>query len=462
LTTKIKINVVKSTEREERIAVHSHLRGLGLTTHGAAEINESGFIGQDKAREAAGIVVQLVEQKIWAGKAVLFVGPPGTGKTAIALAISQELGTGVPFCPMVGSEVYSSEVKPTEILTENFRRAIGLRLKEKADVIQGVLKKITVNESANQSGGYGKSIKLVSIVIQATKGTRTFTLPPDLYEEMQKQKIRVGDVIYVEVDSGRIVREGRYNELQDEGNLEIDKYLPMPKGDPRQTRYVTKIVCLHDLDVANANPKGDGNDVAGFIARITRSKKTEITDKLRTEVNKTVTKFIDSGIAELVPGVLFIDEVHTLDMDCFAFLNKALESPLAPVVVFATNRTRAKITGTNIESPFGMTRDLLDRLVIINTSHYSKPEMKAIVQKRATVEKIQLNNEALDLLTQIGVQFSLRYALQLLAPAQILAEVNDRDNNVEKADIEKCFQLFIDPSRSKAFADECQQAFLNS
>jgi len=32
----------------------------------------------------------------------------------------------VPFCPMVGSEVYSSEVKKTEVLMENFRRAIGI------------------------------------------------------------------------------------------------------------------------------------------------------------------------------------------------------------------------------------------------------------------------------------------------------------------------------------------------
>ena len=52
----------------------------------------------------------------------------GTGKTAIALAIAQELGTKVPFCPMVGSEVYSSEVKKTEVLMTNFRRAIGANI----------------------------------------------------------------------------------------------------------------------------------------------------------------------------------------------------------------------------------------------------------------------------------------------------------------------------------------------
>lgn len=49
----------------------------------------------------------------------------GTGKTAIALAISQELGPKVPFCPMVGSEIYSSEVKKTEVLTAALRRSIG-------------------------------------------------------------------------------------------------------------------------------------------------------------------------------------------------------------------------------------------------------------------------------------------------------------------------------------------------
>ncbi len=40
-----------------------------------------------------------------------------------------------------------------------------------------------------------------------------------------------------------------------------------------------------------------------------KPKKTEITEKLRLEINKVVNKYIDQGIAELVPGVLFIDEV---------------------------------------------------------------------------------------------------------------------------------------------------------
>lgn len=75
--------------------------------------------------KAAGVIVELIRAKKMAGRAVLLAGPPGTGKTALALAVAQELGNKVPFCPMVGSEVYSSEIKKTEVLMENFRRAIG-------------------------------------------------------------------------------------------------------------------------------------------------------------------------------------------------------------------------------------------------------------------------------------------------------------------------------------------------
>lgn len=60
-----------------------------------------------------------------AGRALLLAGAPGTGKTALAMGIAHELGPKVPFCPMVGSEVYSAEIKKTEVLMENFRRAIG-------------------------------------------------------------------------------------------------------------------------------------------------------------------------------------------------------------------------------------------------------------------------------------------------------------------------------------------------
>merc|ERR1719231_1664502 len=130
-----------------------------------------GLVGQDQAREAAGIVVDLIRAKKMAGRAVLFAGPPGTGKTALAMAVSSELGSKVPFCPMVGSEVYSTEVKPTEVLMENFRRAIGLRIKETKEVYEGEVTELTPEETENPLGGYGKTVAHVIIGLKTTKGT---------------------------------------------------------------------------------------------------------------------------------------------------------------------------------------------------------------------------------------------------------------------------------------------------
>ena len=75
----------------------------------------------------------------------------------------------------------------------------------------------------------------------------------------------------------------------------------------------------------------------------------------------------EEGKAEIVPGVLFIDEVHMLDIECFSFLNRALENDMAPILVVATNRGITKIRGTNYRAPHGIPLDLLDRLLIVST-----------------------------------------------------------------------------------------------
>jgi len=282
--------------------------------------------------------------------------------------------------------------------------------------------------------------------LKTTKGSKTLKLAPQIYESLSKEKVVVGDVIYIEANTGAAKRVGRSDAYATEFDLEADEYVPIPKGDVHKKKEVVQDVTLHDLDMANAKPQG-GQDIMSVMGQFMKPRKTEVTEKLRTEINKVVNRYIDQGVAELVPGVLFIDEVHMLDIECFTYLNRALESSLSPIIVFATNRGVCTIRGTEIVSPHGMPVDLLDRMVIVRTLGYSVDEIVQVISIRAQTESLEMEQEAIELLGEIGQNTSLRYVVQLMTPASVLAKTNGRDT-VTREDIEEIDQLFYDAKSS--------------
>jgi RuvB-like protein 1 (pontin 52) len=103
-------------------------------------------------------------------------------------------------------------------------------------------------------------------------------------------------------------RVGRSDAYATEYDLEAEEYVPLPKGDVHKKKEIVQDVTLHDLDMANARPQG-GQDIMSVMGQLVKGRRTEVTDKLRAEINKVVNSYIEQGIAELIPGVLFIDEV---------------------------------------------------------------------------------------------------------------------------------------------------------
>ena len=57
------------------------------------------MVGQELAREAAGVVVELIKQKKMAGRALLLAGAPGTGKTVTSAALIYHLTQQVTLSP---------------------------------------------------------------------------------------------------------------------------------------------------------------------------------------------------------------------------------------------------------------------------------------------------------------------------------------------------------------------------
>ncbi len=437
--------------RFERIGAHSHIRGLGLDENLKAKDVADGLVGQKRAREAAGVIVRLIKAGKMAGRGILIAGPPGTGKTAIAVAISKELGKDIPFVQVSASEFYSSEMKKTEALIQAMRKAIGVRIKETRTVLEGEVVGLDYNMVPNPYNPTQKIPESATLTLATKDEKKTFSVSGRLALQFMYQGIEVGDVIVIDKETGRISRLGKSKKAEKKYDLGDADFVEVPGGRIEKEKEFTYVVTLHDLDEANAR--------RGTIFSIFATSSREIDNEVREAVDEQVKRWVEEGRAELVPGVLFIDETHLMDIELFTFMNRAMESEMAPIIILASNRGFAKIRGTDIVAPHGIPLDLLDRLLIITTEPYSKEEIRTIIEIRAAESGIMLSKEALEKLTELGVENSLRYAVQLLAPAHEYAKLRN-SGKVELEDVERAASLFVDVNQSSAYLKKWEEKML--
>ncbi|AIF69808.1 TATA binding protein (TBP)-interacting protein (TIP49) [Palaeococcus pacificus DY20341] len=424
----------------ERVGSHSHIKGLGLDESGKAKFMADGMVGQVKAREAAGIAVELIKKGKFAGKGILLVGPTGSGKTAIAMGIAKELGEDVPFVQIAGSEIYSAEMKKTEFLKQALRRAIGVRISEEKKVYEGALEKIEIRRTKHPFNPYVEIPESALITLKTKDDKKTIKVGREIAYQLLEGGIEEGDVIQIDAETGRVSKIGT---VKEEEGLFLKRKVNLPSGPVLKIKEFTYTVTLHDLDVVNAR--------SGGIFSLFFGGGMEINDDIRQRVDEAVKGWVEEGKAILVPGVLFIDECHMLDIEAFSFLARAMEGELAPILILATNRGRTRIRGTDIEAPHGIPIDMLDRLLIINTEPYKRDEVREIVKIRASEEGIEISEDAIEYLAELGEKTSLRYAVQLLAPASVLAR-----GMVEKEHIEKAKEYFADIRRSISFVENLE------
>ncbi|KAH9062753.1 TIP49 C-terminus-domain-containing protein [Lactarius vividus] len=457
---------LRDTTKVERIGAHSHIRGLGLDDRLEPRASSQGMVGQAKARKAAGMILKMVQEGRIAGRAMLFAGPPSTGKTAIALGMAQTLGSDVPFTIIAASEVFSLSMSKTEALTQALRRSIGIRIKEETEIIEGEVVEIQIDRSLTGATKTGK------LTIKTTDMETIYDLGTKMIDSLSKERVLAGDVISIDKASGKVSKLGRsFARSRDYDAMGADtKFVRCPEGEIQKRKEVVHTVSLHEIDVINSRTQG-------FLA-LFAGDTGEIKPELRNQINTKVTEWREEGKAEIVPGVrtrllplrsnesspatmqvLFIDEVHMLDIECFSFLNRALEDDLAPLVIMASNRGMARIRGTKIQSPHGLPVDLLDRVLIVSTKPYEEQDIQQIIQIRCEEEDVTLTAEALNVLTTMAMQTTLRYALNLISCAQVLARKRKAEN-VDVEDLRRAYTYFMDEKRSVQWLKEQQGSLM--
>ncbi len=449
------IKEIRESPVFRRIGAHSHIRGLGLDEKGKAIPVADGLVGQTEAREAAGIIVKMIKDGRIAGRGILFVGPPGTGKTALAVAIARELGMDTPFVALSGSEIYSSELSKTEVLMQALRKAIGVRIREKRLVYEGIVKELKIRRARHPFNPYVLIPREARIRLATEDDELTLSVGEEITTQLLQLGIKRGDLIWIDAETGRVHRVGRVKGIEKARYYDIEaaRYVEMPKGPVKKEKEIVHTLTLHDLDTYYAAQR------AAFSALLGLAVEKEIPMEVRREVDEQVKKWLENKKAEIVPGVLFIDDAHMLDIEAFSFLSRAMESDLAPIIILATNRGMARIRGTDIESPHGIPLDLLDRLLIIPTRPYKPEEIREIIKIRASEEDIVLTDEALEELVKIGSETSLRYAVSLMEPAKVIAESEGRDT-ITVNDVRKARSLFIDLTHSVKYLKEFEDKFL--
>jgi len=432
-------------QRFERVGAHTHIKGLGLDENLRAVRVKDGMVGQEKAREAAGLIVQMIKEGKLSGRTIVLAGPPGTGKTAIAMAIARELGPNVPFIQMSGSEVYSSERKKTEVLIEAMRKAIGVEIHEMRKVYEGEVTSLEIRTAQHPYNPYQRVPESVRLTLKTTKEERTIEAGASIAQQIIAQGITEGCVIQIDAETGRVVNLGLSLESNKGKTYEVDtrEKVPRPSGSVLKEKEFVYTLTLDDLDRLHARNKSGGlfSLLFGF------SESREIDSEVRAAVDEMVKKMVDENRAFIHPGVLFIDDSHLLDLEAFSFLGRALESELVPIIILATNRGMTTIRGTDVKSPMGFPLDLLDRAVIIATHEYSPEDIKDILKIRAAEEKIRLDEKALDKLTEIGASSSLRYAVQLLSLAAQNAKCMKHEI-VTVENVERVQSLFMDVNQA--------------
>ncbi|KAI9744236.1 MAG: RuvB-like protein 2 [Claussenomyces sp. TS43310] len=221
------------------IAAHSHVRGLGVDAQTLEPRAASqGLVGQEKARKAAAIIVEMVRQGKIAGKAVLIAGPPSTGKTAIGLAISQSIGPDVPFTMLSASEIFSLEMSKTEALTQAFRKSIGVRIREESEMIEGEVVEIQIDRSVTGTSKQGK------LTIKTTDMETIYDMGTKMIDSMTKERVQAGDVVSIDKSSGKISKLGRsFARSREYDAMGADtKFVQCPEGELQKRKTVQHVV----------------------------------------------------------------------------------------------------------------------------------------------------------------------------------------------------------------------------
>ncbi|XP_050676864.1 ruvB-like 2 [Leptidea sinapis] len=157
-------------------------------------------------------------------------------------------------------------------------------------------------------------------------------------------------------------------------------------------------------------------------------------------------------------------EIYSLEMSKTEALTQAIRKSIGIRIKEESEIIEGEVVEVVVERGIGAGGARTGRLTLKTTdmettAPYSHQELREILNIRCEEEDCQMSADALTVLTRVATETSLRYAIQLITTASLVAR-RRKATEVSMEDVKKVYSLFLDEHRSEQFLKEYQDEFM--
>lgn len=217
-----------------------------------------------------------------------------------------------PIFSVNASELVAEDQIDPKSLTKAMRICISVVFKENLKIIIGEVVNLT-----------GDKIHLKTKDIESV-----FEIGSRMKNEIQKERVTVGDIIEIYKESGFINRIGKSKNSQEQA-FDYPSLLPsaIPEGEIIRTELMTSVISLDELDVVNS--RIDGHECLYM--------NVDVSDRIRNEIDTKISKWIYESKASFVRGVLIVEDSQFLSEKAFSDILRMGKMPYSPSIIFVYN-----------------------------------------------------------------------------------------------------------------------------
>ncbi|KAM0686464.1 RuvB ATP-dependent DNA helicase pontin [Conglomerata obtusa] len=243
-------------------------------------------------------------------------------------------------------QVPSTSIYSPKELINALNTAIRLKIKEIKDVYEG---EVVDFDTHTQS----------TITLKSLKSTKQIKIHPSIRAQVLRENIRLGDIVYIESNSGIVKRLGRSEAYVQDCALECERYVPVPKGEVKRRREIWQNISLNDLHASMYQNK---NEAENYFSQLIDK------ERIKKDIYAIVREYVQNGNCEIIRGILFIYNSELLSASDIALINKKVESGFCPFIFLVDSNVKGFKGVLRIENDFEVVieRKIEDEKILVD------------------------------------------------------------------------------------------------